>query len=62
MCDLKFDFSDEANTVFYKPSANIACFDDKDAPKLKRAPGRSPLNPTPPEQKPQQPKQDDQGE
>jgi len=61
--DLKFRFSDEAKTVFFEPSANIAYYDGKDAPKLRRlAPRRPPLNPAPPEQKPQQPKLDDHDE
>lgn len=61
MSDLKFKFSDEAKTVFFKPSANIVYFDDKDAPKLKRlAPRRPPLNPAPPVQRPQQPAPSDQ--
>ena len=61
MSDLKFKFSDEAKTVFFKPSANIVYFDDKDAPKLKRlAPRRPPLNPAPPNQEPDQSTPDDQ--
>ena len=63
MPDPKFRFSDEAKTVFFKPSANIVYFDDKDAPKLKRlAPRRQPLNRALPEPKPPQPKPGDPDE
>ena len=51
MSEIKFKFSDEAKTVFFKPSASIVYYDDKDAPKLlRRVPKRPQQNPEPPEQ------------
>ncbi len=53
MSDIQFKFRDEAKTVFFKPSANIIYYDDKDAPKLlRRVPKR-------PQQKPEPRRRDD---
>ena len=52
MSKSRFKFSDDAKTVFFRPSPNIVYYDDKDAPKLKRlAPRRPPQNPKSPAEK-----------